>query len=334
MSFLPVIGRDNDALRTNPPNANRHLSTHSSDWLWAVTAVFALTFLSWLIWSFILKGAGQARRNQKTSNGGGAVLHTSQTRDPERIFHYLWTVAAFAGLIAYFSMASDLGNTPVRQYLHHGNNPNQTRQIFYARYIYWFVAWPMVIIASLLLSGVSWATILFAIVIQEFWVITWLCGALIASSYKWGYYAFGIVAYFILAAILLYWGRSYSVRISSKHYTPLVGTLVLVWALYIIAWGLSEGSNRLSVTGEMVFYGILDLISVPLFGFAFLALSRSWDQGVLGLHYTQGRIGRPDATESEMVVGRNPELHEGIHNGFQNGAQNGVYNGEAPHTIV
>ena len=38
----------------------------------------------------------------------------------ERIFHYLFTVAAFTGLIAYFTMASDLGNTPVRQYMNQG----------------------------------------------------------------------------------------------------------------------------------------------------------------------------------------------------------------------
>jgi len=324
MSVL-LMGRDNDALRTNPPNANKHLTTHGSNWLWAVTAVFALTFLSWLIWSFILKGPGQ-HPNHKPSSGDDAIVHSSRTHGPERIFHYLWIIAAFAGLIAYFTMASDLGNTPIRQYLHHGNNPNQTRQIFYTRYIYWFVAWPMVVIATLILSGVSWATILFAIAIQEFWVVSWLCGALVATKYKWGFYVFGIVAYLILAVVLLFWGRSHSVRLSSKHYTPLTATLVLVWALYIIAWGLSEGSNRLSVTHEHVFYGILDLITVPLLGFAFLALSRSWDHSALGLHYTQGRVANYDSVNHEMV-GTQPELQHGVVGSHDHGVA-------APPTVV
>lgn len=290
MSF--ILERSNDALRTNPSNANRNLSTGGSNWLWAVTALFAVTFLAWLIWSFVLKGAGHSRATEKTTTTTTTTTHSngSFNQRPERIFHYLWTIAAFAGLVAYFTMASNLGNTPVRQYIKNGGNPNQTRQIFYARYIYWFVAWPMVVIATLLLSGVSWATILFAVVLQEFWVVLWLCGALVSTRYRWGYYVLGIVAYLVLSAVLLHWGRKSSRRLTQKHYMPIAATLVVVWALYLVAWGLSEGSNRLSITGEMIFYGILDLISVPLLGFAFLALSRSWDHGVLGLRYTQGRV--------------------------------------------
>ena len=31
----------NDALNLNPPNADLHISTHGSDWLWAAFAFFA-----------------------------------------------------------------------------------------------------------------------------------------------------------------------------------------------------------------------------------------------------------------------------------------------------
>jgi bacteriorhodopsin len=310
MSFL-TAARSNDALNVNPTDANRSLSTNGSNWLWAVTAVFTLSLLSWLIWSFLLRDKTNDRHH--TRNGNQPVLHGVARRDPERIFHYLFTIAAFAGLIAYFSMASDLGNAPVRQYMHQGTDTDPTRQIFYARYIYWFVAWPMIIIASLLLSGVSWATILFAIVIQEIWVVSWLCGAFVATSYKWGYYCFGIFAYLILAFVMLSWGRVHSRQLGSKHYTPLAALLVMVWTLYTIAWGLSEGSNYLSVTGEMIFYGILDLITVPLYGFLFLSLSRSWDYRSLDLQFTQnGRIVDTDGrsfsnriTTSVPVVNQN-----------------------------
>jgi bacteriorhodopsin len=158
------------------------------------------------------------------------------------------------------------------------------------RYIYWFVAWPLLLTANLLLSGVSWATIFFAIALQEIWVVSWLSGALVATSYKWGYFTFGIFAYLVLAYTMLHWGVEHARRIQTgKEYTFLAGILVFTWAAFPIAWGLSEGSNKLSVTGEMVFYGILDLIAVPIYGTLFLVYSKRFSASLF--HFTQaGRV--------------------------------------------
>jgi bacteriorhodopsin len=299
-----VMDRRNDALDINRPNAGRNLSVHGSDWLWAVTAVMGLTFLSWLAWTLSRnkqpRGSSHDARkgnNNDVNNGAhGSPAFDASTLRLERIFHYLFTIAAFIGFISYFTMASDLGNTPVRQYMNHGTNPLQTRQIFYVRYIYWFVAWPLLLTANLLLSGVSWATILFAIALQEIWVVSWLCGALVTTSYKWGYFAFGVFAYIVLAYLLLSWGIEHARRIrTEKDYTLLAGLLVLVWVAFPIAWGLSEGSNRLSVTGEMIFYGILDFIAVPLYGTLFLISTRRFGPALFPFTQT-GRVLRPDHT--------------------------------------
>jgi len=51
-----------------------------------------------------------------------------------------------------------------------------------------------------------------------------------------------------------------------------------IWLLYPICWGLSEGSNAITVTSEMIFYGILDLFAGPIFLFGFLL-------GIQGLEY-------------------------------------------------
>jgi len=211
-------------------------------------------------------------------------------------------------------MASDLGNTPVRQYMHHGSNPQQTRQIFYVRYIYWFVAWPLVITSNLLVSGVSWATILFAVALQEIWVVSWLSGALVSTSYKWGFYAFGVFAYVILAYLLLSWGIEQSRRIlTGKSYPLLSGLLVLLWLAYPIAWGLSEGSNKLSITGEMVFYGILDLIAVPLYGTFFLITTRRFSPAQFQFTQT-GRVLGQDHKPTPLTGGPTP-LDAPVHNG-------------------
>jgi len=305
---MALVLRGNDALETNPPNADRHLTTNGSDWLWACTAVFCVTFLSWLLWTILRRRLLPTTAHHVHNQSAGVAPPGSGLRG-ERIFHYLFTVAAFVGLIAYFTMASDLGSTPVLQYMNHSNTPDDpTRQIFYARYIYWFVAWPLVLIAVLLLSGVSWATILFAVTILEIWVVSWLCGALVRTSFKWGYFTFGVFAYFVLAYILLSWGGADSRALGAKtSYMALAGLLVLVWMVYPIAWGLSEGSNRLSVTGEMVFYGILDLISVPLYGTLFLVLSRRFDYRSLFSFTQRGRLAgiERDINPSVPVTGHN-----------------------------
>ena len=276
--FISIRARSNNALNINPPNADRTLSTHGSDWLWAVTALMAITFLAWLIWTLLL-----SRRQLPNKHAEAATAEATQTDEiqnsrslpRERIFHYLFTIAAFIGFITYFTMASDLGSTPVRQYMNVGDNMHQTRQVFYTRYIYWFITWPLLLVATLLLSGVSWATMLFLVALQEIWLVSWLCGALTSTSYKWGYFSIGVFAYVLLAYLLFRWGLDHAREIqSAKVYTMLVGLLVVVWIAFPVAWGLSEGSNRLSVTGEMIFYGILDLLIVPVYGSIFLGSIR------------------------------------------------------------
>ena len=37
--FSSYIVRSNNSLKTNPPNADKNLSVHGSDWLWAVLSL-------------------------------------------------------------------------------------------------------------------------------------------------------------------------------------------------------------------------------------------------------------------------------------------------------
>jgi bacteriorhodopsin len=108
---MVILERSNDALKINPPTGDLyHLSTSGSDWLWAVDAVYCLSLLIVVALMFFApKG--------------------------EKIFHYLFTISLFVGSIAYFAMASDLGSTPILTV----DNAAGTREIFYARYINWYV---------------------------------------------------------------------------------------------------------------------------------------------------------------------------------------------------
>jgi bacteriorhodopsin len=107
---MAVLENRNDVLNINPTGDPIHLTTAGSDWLWAVTAFYGFSLIVVVCLMFF------APRGEK-------------------IFHYLFTISLFVGSIAYFAMASDLGSVSVIQV---DNNPGP-REIFYARYINWFV---------------------------------------------------------------------------------------------------------------------------------------------------------------------------------------------------
>ena len=68
-----------------------------------------------------------------------------------------------------------------------------------------------------------------------------------------------------------------------KTYITGAAMLSFLWLLYPIAWGLADGGNVISPTGEMVFYGILDLLAKPVFAVVHLVGLRSLNYDVLGL---------------------------------------------------
>lgn len=169
--------RSNDALSVNPnqfyyPSAsNINITTHGSDWYWAVTAVMTVSTLIFVGLSFTVP-----RRN--------------------RVFHYITAAITLVASIAYFTMASNLGYAAIMvefrragKGLVAGTVPTGQmpyREIFYVRYIDWFVTTPLLLLDLLLTAGLPWPTILYTILLDEIMVVTGLVGALVASSYKWG----------------------------------------------------------------------------------------------------------------------------------------------------
>ncbi|KAF5549575.1 plasma membrane YRO2 [Fusarium phyllophilum] len=260
-----VIFARNDALDVNPQSGDARLSDAGSDWLWAVTAIYIVSFLAYFALSF-------------------------KPRNNERIFHYLFTIALFVGAIAYFSIASGIAYSVIPTQRNLGRALSY--QIYFAKYINWVVSFPIIILALGLMSGVSWATILFNIFLAWIWIISYLCSAYTTTSYKWGFFGFGTFAYLMLAFQTLHPGRTSAARLGlSRDYLMLAGWVNLLWMLYPIAYGISDGGNVVGVTGSFIFFGILDVLLIPGLAFAFMFLSKRWDYGALNLHFTQyGRV--------------------------------------------
>ncbi|KAK0267139.1 hypothetical protein LTR91_008935 [Friedmanniomyces endolithicus] len=304
MSFFDK--RANNALATNGGNTvngktvDIAINSHGSDWYWAVTAVMVCA-------TFTFMGLAATKPRQ------------------HRIFHYITASITMVASIAYFSMASGIGWTPIDvEFLR--SSPQVygiNREIFYVRYIDWFITTPLLLMDLLLTAGMPWPTVLYVILIDEVMIVTGLIGALVKSSYKWGYFTFGCVALAYIVYILAVEARKNASRIGpdvGKTFTMCGSLTAFLWILYPIAWGLCEGGNVIGCDGEAVFYGILDLMAKPLFGALLIWGHRGIDPARLGLYIH-------DYDEKD---GLGSNKRNDIGNGHNNGVGNGTTNGAVP----
>ncbi|KIJ31305.1 hypothetical protein M422DRAFT_214410 [Sphaerobolus stellatus SS14] len=240
----------NKAPATNPSTADLHLATSGSDWDWAVFALMLLSDLALIGWTY--------------TRPRGA-----------RLFDYLGIIILTTVTIDYFTMASNLGHTPIQVQFLRDRAPGTTRAIWYTRYIDWFITTPLLLTMLLMSTGINIASMLPIIFMDLVMVVCALIGALTHSAYKWGYFAFSLAALVYVWACVWAQGPSAAGFLGSDvkvHFLRCAGYLMFLWFLYPICWALSEGANVISPTSEMIFYGILDLLTKPVF-ILFLLLS-------------------------------------------------------------
>lgn len=186
----------------------------------------------------------------------------------------------------------------------------------------------------LLTAGMPWQSILWVILMDWVMIVTGLIGALVETSYKWGYFVFGCFAMFYI-----FYQLGWEARIHANHLGNdigkvflMCGTLTLVvWMLYPIAWGVSEGGNVIAPDSEAIFYGILDIIAKPVFGAMLLFGHRNIDPTRLGLRV---RDYHEDPATVGGTVGHNEKVtpsngHSNGHTNGHNGVNNGVTAGPA-----
>ncbi|OOQ84743.1 opsin related protein [Penicillium brasilianum] len=264
---MNLLARGNDALKVNPvTGVDEALAVHGSDWLWAVTAIFSLALIVCLVMSFAAK-------------------------ESERVFHYLFTFVLLVGAATYFAQASDLGWSAVSQVNNLGNGI--IRQVFWVKYVHWLVAFPALALGLGLISGVSWTTIICNIALSLYWVISYLAGAYVNTSYKWGFFAFGTFAWLILAMSTINESREAAQLLGvQRDYIILSGWTNLLWIVYPIAWALTDGGNKIGVTGTAVLFGVLDVFMVPVLSFAVLFFASKWDYRKLSIAFSDSRPSR------------------------------------------
>ncbi|KAI0109235.1 FDD123 protein [Nemania sp. FL0031] len=254
------------------------ITNRGSDWYYTVCAMMGLTTLIVMALAF--------RRPQT-----------------HRLFHYITAAITAVACVAYFAMASNLGQLPIlvewaRPWSRRVGAAG-TREVFYARYIDWAITTPLLLLELLLTAGLPTPTILITLLADVFMIVCGLIGALTQTGFKWGFFAFGMAALLFIAYELLFDARRHANVLGGdpkKTFWTCGVWLLMLWFLYPIAWGLSEGGNVIHPDSEAIFYGVLDVLSKIAFAGILLWGHRKTSPRNLGRH-----IREPDQNVEKQV---------------------------------
>lgn len=195
----------------------------------------------------------------------------------KRLFHILTAFITTFAFLSYFAMASGDGISyhHVKIVEEHKHVPDTIqdifREVYYARYVDWSLTTPLLLLDLCLLAGLSGANILVAVVADLIMILTGLFAAYGgADGQKWGWYAFGCIAYIVVVYQLAFNGRTAAAGKDSKtkaFFGAIAGFTFVLWTIYPIIWGIADGARLVGVDAEIVSYAVLDVLAKPVFGF-------------------------------------------------------------------
>ncbi|DAA75207.1 TPA_exp: Uncharacterized protein A8136_1958 [Trichophyton benhamiae CBS 112371] len=246
------MSQSSNVITTLADNADISISDEGTIWYWVVTGIFSLSAVAFLVGSFVV-------------------------RNPNvRLQYYLSALSSYILSMAYFAMGANLGWVAVEvefrrvgQFVVIDNGTeNPTRQVFWIRYAGWLLATPLLMTQLLLLIKAPLKLILHEVFMVSIVMMTGLGAALIPNAYKWAYFVYGFFACAALGWTMLKSGYNH-VRATTpslkRVYLMFCIAVSIIFLLYGLAWGMNEGGNFMSPTGEAVFYGILDIWGGPLY---------------------------------------------------------------------
>lgn len=166
-------GGGNLAVMINKPyNVDIHLTQDGSSWFWAAFCIYIALAIVLLVFMF-----------KKPAN--------------ERLFYYTGFAPVIFMGIDYFTLASSLGWIPVKVKYNHAKPASEdghhgTRQVFYSRYIGWFLAFPWPVVQASLSGNTPLWQMAFNIALTETYVVVMLFAAVVHTTYKWGYFSLAL----------------------------------------------------------------------------------------------------------------------------------------------
>lgn len=111
------------------------------------------------------------------------------------------------------------------------------RELYFARYIDWFLTTPLLLLDLGLLAGMSGAHILMAIIADMIMILSGLFAAFgqERTGQKWGWYAVACIAYLLIIWHLALNGRTTAYAKNSKvgnFFVAIAAFTIIVWTAY------------------------------------------------------------------------------------------------------
>ncbi|KAI1439200.1 hypothetical protein GGR50DRAFT_7625 [Xylaria sp. CBS 124048] len=193
----------------------------------------------------------------------------------KRLFHIITALITTFAFLSYYAMATGSGigihTTAIRENKHGVVTDIVNRQVFWSRYVDWSLTTPLLLLDLALLAGMNGATVLILMVSDVIMVLSGLFASYSHDQAQgWGWYAFACIAFLNIVYQLGYKGRQVLARKDTetrKFVTAISIFTLVIWTLYPIMWGVSEGARKMSVDGEIIAYAVLDILAKPVFGF-------------------------------------------------------------------
>jgi len=159
------------------------------------------------------------------------------------MFHILTALVTTVAFLSYFAMATGDGicyHKIIVNEKHHKNIPATReiiyREVYWARYVDYFITTPLLLLDLALLSGLSGANTLVAIAADVIMVLTGLFATFgKGDGQKWGWYTIACIAYLTIVYQFAYNGLAAAAGKDSKtkaFYSTLGGFTLLVWTIY------------------------------------------------------------------------------------------------------
>jgi bacteriorhodopsin len=214
----------------------------------------------------------------------------------KRLFYVVTALITTFATLSYYAMATGEGTSFATIVVKDTDKTVERvfRQVFWARYVDWSLTTPLLLLDLAFLAGLSGANIFVAIAADLIMVLTGLFAAFAGSeSTTWGWYTMSCVAFLFIVYILAVGGRravAAKGNATSSLFAAIGGFTLVLWTLYPVVWGISDGARLWSVDTEIVAYAILDVLAKPVFGFWLLfahaqnasSVDGFWSHGLSG----------------------------------------------------
>lgn len=195
------------------------------------------------------------------------VLMAFKAAHEKRKFYFTTCYIGAISTFAYYAMLSGQGwlITP------------SCRQLFYVRYLDWFVTTPLILLNLGMIVGADMVTIIAICAADMLMIFGGFMGSVSSGHIKWLWFSLSLL---IFAPIVYVMIRGFRSLVDRSHpavvemYSKVAWLSAISWSLYPLVFIFSEGSGDWSPNFEIMIYGILDMLSKAVFGFILLLRDR------------------------------------------------------------